>query len=339
MDSFSALTHRIEALQDELGLLKEELRRDREIVGERQEIRDLRKAIDIAAASDKPVLILGLPGTGKKLAARNIHYGSRRADRPLIIVDCRNEDNVGLELFSDERSSKSKLARASGGTVVLDYFDCFPKRFQPALPMLLDSGIIASAGSGTRTKVDIRVIALSNVAIPYLRRGLQDALQRLQDFVIEVPDLEPGDDDTRLLIHHFVRKYGPMNGIQDISPEAMDVLVSSHWIGGVHSLESVIRAAVFCTHHTRTISVRELPAVFTSPNTEDFEDDAEFDADLRKHTAPSSENTPSLRDAMDKTSWSEVAYALRHYRTRKEAAKRLNISPATLYRLKKQFGL
>ncbi len=49
MDSFSALTHRIEALQDELGLLKEELRRDREIVGERQEIRDLRKAIDIAA--------------------------------------------------------------------------------------------------------------------------------------------------------------------------------------------------------------------------------------------------------------------------------------------------
>ena len=254
-----------------------------ELIGSSAPMREVYRLSVGVAPTSSTVLILGESGTGKELTARAIHDNSPRTDKPFVAVNCSAiPDNlVETELFGHERgaftgatSSRSGLFEAAnGGTLFLDEIGDLPRQAQVKLLRALQEGEIKRIGSNDTRRVDVRVIAATNVSLrERVHAGAfrEDLYYRLNVVEIELPPLRHRQDDIPLLAQHFLTKFAKRasQDIREISPVAMRLLQQHGWPGNVRELENAMeRAVVFC--RGTTIHPEHLP--FTATTVVDHE--------------------------------------------------------------------
>ena len=246
----------------------------RNIVGKSKPMLKVYDLISKVAQSKASVLITGPSGTGKELIAKAIHYESPRKDRPFVSVNCGAlaETLLESELFGHEKGAftgaiamkKGRFELADGGTLFLDEIGDMPPPLQVKLLRVLQEMEFERVGGTKTIKVDVRVLSASNrnlkddVAAGVFR---EDLIYRLNVIHIEVPPLRERMEDIRLLVTHFIEKYG--NGRKnELTPQAWEALYTHTWPGNVRELENVIERAVVLNSEG-LIDLKDLPVEFT----------------------------------------------------------------------------
>lgn len=238
----------------------QEDRRPTLIVGESSSARELRAMIDQTAYLDSKVLITGETGTGKELVARELHINSLRSNEPFIPVNCAAipKDLIDAELFGHEKgaftgATAKRIGRfeaANGGTIFLDEIGELPIELQAKLDRVVENGTIERLGGGKEIKVNVRVIAATNIDLKAALKDKKFSLSlyyRLNVLPIHLPPLRERKEDISELVKHFLNKYKnfvPGKKVNAISPGAIEKLSSHNWPGNIRELENVIRRAI-----------------------------------------------------------------------------------------------
>ena len=285
------------------------------------------------APLDTTVLVQGESGTGKEFIVRLIHDQSPRASGPFVSINCAalTETLLESELFGHVRGSFTGAVRdkpglfevASGGTLFLDEIGEVAPTVQAKLLRALQEREIRRVGAERNITVNARVVAATNrdlreaVAAGTFR---EDLFFRLGAFVIEVPPLRDRREDIPALVQDFIRRASTRmkKDADSISASAMNALMNYHWPGNVRELQHAIERAVILAQ-TTTIQVRELPPEVTRKGAQ----------------------TPS-RDALDlgEQERATIERALTRFRgNRRQTAGALKISPVTLWRKMKRYGI
>ena len=291
------------------------------------------KQIAHAANAAAPVLIIGDSGTGKELVARAIHAHGRRAGRPFVPINCGalTESVLESELFGHTRGSftgaiadtKGIFEQATGGTVFLDEIGETSAALQVKLLRVLQEGEVRPVGGSRLVKVDVRVVAATNVDLERevaAQRFRQDLFYRLSVIVIRVPALRDRREDIPLLIQTFLQNACARAGKRiELSPSAISALTAYRWPGNVRELENTIERLVVFSRGS-VIDVSDLPFKATGPDLHE-----RLFADL-----------PSL-DEIERRYLLHVIEQVGGNRTR--ASEVLGIDRRTLYRMAERFSI
>jgi len=254
---------------------REELDR---IVGRAPAFRDALDMVEQVAPVKSTVLLTGESGTGKEIFANALHRLSPRTDQPMIKVNCAAlaEGLLEAELFGHEKgaftgaiaSRKGRFELAHNGTILLDEIGEIPLSTQVKLLRVLQEGEFERVGGSETIKVDVRIIAATNVDLVQAvadRRFREDLFYRLNVISIEVPALRDRSADIPLLVQHFIEKYNMLTGkaLKGIAPDALDHLMRMDWPGNVRELENVIERAVVLAADDR-VTAADIPAPSSS---------------------------------------------------------------------------
>lgn len=237
---------------------------------------EFEKVVELARSvmgSDVTVLLQGETGTGKELIADFIQRTSARKGKPYIKINCGAipETLIESELFGYEKGAftgaKSttigKFELADGGTIFLDEIGVLSLNAQVKLLRVLQNGEIFRIGGAKPIKVDVRVIAATNVDLEEAVKKdkfRSDLFYRLNVFPIKIPPLRKRVQDIPLLVLHFIEMYKKKSKklVFGIADDAMTLLKNYSWPGNIRELENVIeRAVITCTK--RVITVEDLP--------------------------------------------------------------------------------
>ncbi len=214
--------------------------------------------IDRAAPTDANVLVIGQNGTGKEVVARELHARSLRAGRVLQTVDLGAiaSELIDSELFghvkgafTDAKTDRvGRIQAADGGTLFLDEIGNLPLHLQPKLLTALEQRQVTPVGANKPVKVDIRVIAATNMPRERLmdeRLFRQDLLYRLNTVEIALPPLAERPEDVIELTEHFLRHYAERydRPCPTLSDAARDALVAHDWPGNVRALRHAVERA------------------------------------------------------------------------------------------------
>jgi DNA-binding NtrC family response regulator len=204
------------------------------------------------------VLITGESGTGKELIARAIHFGSTRAKRPFIPVNCSAipKDLAESELFGHVKGAftgassarKGHFELADGGTLFLDEVGDMPFELQAKLLRVLDERCITPVGDERSKPVDVRILAATNTDLETkiaAGKFRPDLYFRLAQFRVIVPPLRERQEDIPLLAEHFLKMFATEMGVAkpDLSQEALAALEAYHFPGNVRELKHIIEGA------------------------------------------------------------------------------------------------
>ncbi|MEO1481613.1 MAG: sigma-54 dependent transcriptional regulator [Myxococcota bacterium] len=245
-----------------------------ELIGESRAIDQVKKLVEQIADSTAPVLISGESGTGKELVARALHRRSNRADAPFIAVNCAamTETLIDSELFGHEKgaftgavgSHKGLFEAADSGVLFLDELGDVPLQTQVKLLRALQENEIRPVGSTRSRKVDVRVIAATNVDLERAMRGgtfREDLYYRISTFRVTLPPLRDRRDDIPLIAQHLLDKFTRRVGASAIrfGDSAMHALVAYEWPGNVRELNNAVEHAATLTN-SETIELDQLPS-------------------------------------------------------------------------------
>jgi formate hydrogenlyase transcriptional activator len=235
------------------------------IVGGSTALQHMLRQLEVVAATDSGVLILGETGTGKELIARAIHNLSVRRDRPFVKLNCAAIP-CGLlesELFGHERGAfTGAIMRKAGrfevadkGTLFLDEVGDIPLELQPKLLRVLQEHEFERLGSTRTQQVDVRVVAATHRNLKQMVEDGEfrgDLYYRLHVFPLPIPALRERREDIPLLVRHFVDEYARrMNRrIETIPSQAMEALTRYSWPGNVRELQNFIERAVILSPGT-----------------------------------------------------------------------------------------
>ena len=239
--------------QAENRALKSQLRRTRaELIGTTPEMQRVRDAIAQVAPTEARVLIYGESGTGKELVANAIHSAGRRANRPMISVNCAAipRDLVESEMFGHERgaftgASDRRLGRfelADTGTLFLDEVGDLNLEAQAKLLRVLETGEIQRLGAERVLKVDVRIVAATNQRLEQAVGAStfrEDLYFRLNVFPIELPPLRKRLEDLPALVQHLAERVRP-NQAPTFTTEALALMGSYDWPGNIRELANVV---------------------------------------------------------------------------------------------------
>lgn len=232
------------------------------IIGKSRAMEQVFQTIEKVAKTDANVLITGENGTGKELVARALHRRSNRNENAFITVDmgALPESLFESELFGHEKGAftdakESRAGRfeiASGGTLFLDEIGNLPIQLQPKLLSALQTHEIRRIGSNKTTKIDIRLICATNVALGEMmakQEFRQDLLYRINTIEIKLPPLRERVEDIPLLAGHFLKQYRTKykKEIGGITKQAIEHLKEYHWPGNIRELEHSVERAVIMT--------------------------------------------------------------------------------------------
>lgn len=233
----------------------------RQIVGESPAMKKmLGLAAKVAESEVASVLLQGESGTGKDLVAKAIHYGSQRAERPFVAVNCAalpatliESELFGYEkgAFTDAKARKEGLfEQAEGGTLLLDEIGELELSLQAKLLRVLEEGAFRRVGGLKDIPLDVRVLAASNRDLKTeseAGRFRLDLYYRLSIIQIDIPALRERGDDVLLLSQHYIDTIGARlkrNRITGLSPETTEVFRKYTWPGNVRELRNVIERAL-----------------------------------------------------------------------------------------------
>lgn len=247
------------------------------IVGQSAALRNVLQLVEMVAASDATVLLLGETGTGKELIARAIHDRSQRQRQAFITLNCAAIPSslFESELFGHERGAftgasmqrAGRLELADRGTLFLDEVGDMPLEVQPKLLRTLQEHTYERLGSARTKNVDVRLVAATNCDLEQKMEEKQfrsDLYYRLNVFPIRIPPLRERREDIPLLVQHFTQRYARRMGkrIEAIPETTVQKLQRWSWPGNVRELENLIERSVILTS-TSTLSV-VLPEKMTS---------------------------------------------------------------------------
>ncbi|MDE0157571.1 MAG: sigma 54-interacting transcriptional regulator [Gammaproteobacteria bacterium] len=228
------------------------------------------------AKTNATVLFIGRTGVGKEVFAQALHSLSDRSEKPIIAVNCAAipDDLLESELFGVERgaytgateSRPGRFERADGGTLFLDEITSLTLPAQGKLLRILQDGEVERLGSTSTTKVDVRVIAATNVDLRDEvdnRRFREDLFYRLNIFPIHIPPLRSRLEDIPQLMTEFLKKYSSRHNKSPagFTEEAVEALLSYSWPGNIRELENMIERAVILVENDGLIHTNHL---FTS---------------------------------------------------------------------------
>ncbi|EMI16148.1 two component sigma54 specific Fis family transcriptional regulator [Rhodopirellula maiorica SM1] len=343
----------------DLNLIRQQVRKAREYYQLRVENRQLRtqlagagKVSDIigngaamhavfqqirqVAATEATVLVQGESGTGKELIARALHDLSERSSGPFIAVNlgAMPENLLESELFGHEKGSFSGASRqkpgcfeqAAGGTLFLDEVTEMSAKSQVDLLRVLESRVFTRVGGEERIDADVRIVSATNRSVQELiEEGVfrEDLFYRLNVIPIEVPPLRARREDIPLLVEHFLEQFCKRHSrdAKQLSPAAMQTLVSSNWPGNVRQLRNMMERIVV-THSGEVIHHDELPA------------------ELTRTPSPANKAIVPLAEAVEACERETIAIALNAYDLhRDKTAKALGISVRTLHYKMSRYNL
>jgi DNA-binding NtrC family response regulator len=301
-----------------------------------QEIQDLIAAM---APSDASVLITGESGVGKEVVANTIHQRSRRADKPMVKLNCAAFPQAMIEgeLFGYVKGAftgavndfKGMIAAADGSTLFLDEISDMPPDLQTRFLRVLQEREFRPLGSTRVIKANFRVIAATNRPIPQAlaeNKLRSDLYYRLNTFQIEIPPLRERKQDIPPLVASFVKQFAEQLKKDEpaIAPDAFEKLLAYSWPGNVRELQNCIEYAVVLARQN-VIGTKELPAEVQLP--------------------PSLQQTERAvprqgAQSLDEVERSAILQALAQcHGNKKRAAELLGIQRPTLYNKLKRYAI
>ncbi len=222
---------------------------------------DMLAHVSAAAPLNRPVLVIGERGTGKELVASRLAFLSARWERPFVTLNCAAlpETLLDAELFGHEAGAFTGAARrragrfeqADGGTLFLDEIATAAPAVQEKLLRVIEYGAFERIGGSETLRVDVRVIAATNVDLPAAAeagRFRADLLDRLAFDVVTVPPLRARPEDVPLLAEHFARRMTSELGrdvFPGFAPQAAERLARHDWPGNVRELRNVVERSVY----------------------------------------------------------------------------------------------
>jgi transcriptional regulator with PAS, ATPase and Fis domain len=296
--------------------------------------------IDAMAPSEANVLITGESGVGKEVVANAIHSRSRRAEKPMIKLNCAAfpQTMIEGELFGYVKGAftgatndfSGMIAAASGSTLFLDEISEMPPDLQTRFLRVLQEREYRPLGSTRTLKADFRVIAATNrpVATALAESRLRaDLYYRLNTFQIEIPPLRERKEDIPPLVATFLKRFAQELGKEEpvIAPEAFQKLLDYSWPGNVRELQNAMEYAVVLARQN-LIGIKELPAEVQLP------------VALQQTELPTStrQGVQSLDDVERTTILQALAQC---HGNKKKAAELLGIQRPTLYNKLKRYAI
>ena len=233
------------------------------IIGEDGGLREIARLVELAAANRAPVLITGETGTGKNVAARAIHYRGADPSAPFVDVNCGAlpENLIESELFGHERGAftgahaahKGLFETADGGTLFLDEIGEIPLHLQAKLLGILDSGTLRRLGGETSGRVDVRVIAATNMDLEKAvaqKTFREDLYYRLSVLRLHMPPLRERTVDLDELCPYLMKEIAPDQELI-LPPGEFEALRAYPWPGNVRELKNILeRAAILRSGQT-----------------------------------------------------------------------------------------
>lgn len=329
-------------LKSEVDYLKEELRNKNgygEIISKSPKMRAIFDLIQKVSITSSSILITGESGTGKELVARAVQSIGSRKGKPFVAVNCGAvpAELMESELFGHERGAFTgahtkkigKFEYADGGTIFLDEVATLPMHLQIKLLRVLQEKSFERVGGNILIKVDIRVMAATNVDLEKeVRKGnfREDLYYRLKVVPIELPPLRERKEDIPLLIQHFLKKHGRKCNkfVPGISSDAINALVNYSWPGNIRELENLIERLVVLAREGQEINYNDLPVGMFCADIEGLSTGEQKDF----RDALKSFERHYIIGILNKTNWNRI-----------EAAKEMKMHRNTLLAKMKDLGI
>ena len=312
--------------------LQEPARYSELVGGKSAATQELASQIRRVAKVDAPVLLVGESGSGKELAAQLIHRLSPRAALPFVPVNCAAIPATLIQsaLFGHEkgaftgadREKHGLIEAAGGGTLFLDEIGDLPRELQINLLRFLQEGTISRVGSVRTIRVDVRVIAATNVDLDRaVANGAfrEDLFYRLNVLSLRVPPLRERGEDIETLAEHFFEKFAAEKSprLKGFSERALGAMRAHTWPGNVRELINRVRRAMVMAHG-RLITP----------------------ADLGLDKGAAALPFEALEEARTRAEQKAIALSLKNAgKNVSLAAKHLGVSRMTLYRLMAKHGM
>jgi two-component system response regulator AtoC len=317
-----------------------------DLVGRTASMKRVYGLVERVADSPSTVLLTGESGTGKELVARALHSQSSRKNGPFVTVNCGAipETLFESELFGHEKGAftgaatakPGKFELADGGTLFLDEVGELGRDMQVKLLRALQERSIDRVGGTRPVRVEVRVVAATNVDLQALVASGQfrdDLYYRLAVVPIRLPPLRERREDIPLLVQHFVRRFNERLGmnVQTIDDDVMDALVQWSWPGNIRELENTIERGVLLAEDGR-LSRDILPTAPTAPASGEGERPVPVDAGIGLKEYVRVHTVRLERDLILRSLGHESGNVTR-------TARRLDISRKALQLKMKEYGL
>ncbi len=224
------------------------------IIGQSPALETLIRSAKIVAATDVTVLLKGDTGTGKEVFAHAIKNASHRAEKEFLTLNCAAlpESLIESELFGHKKGSftgavqntQGLLQAADGGTLFLDEINSLPLSIQAKLLRFLDSGECLAVGDVRPYKVNVRIIAATNMNLTTLisnGKFRSDLYYRLNVVPFELPSLAERSEDIELLVKHFFTLFEKNHNVKapKFSKSSLKILKHYRWTGNIRELRNL----------------------------------------------------------------------------------------------------
>ncbi|MFP4085104.1 MAG: sigma-54-dependent transcriptional regulator [Desulfonatronovibrio sp.] len=254
----------------------------RRISGKSRQISELRQIISQVAPTEAWVLITGENGTGKEIVARSVHAESKRADQPLVAVNCAAipEELIESELFGHEKGSftgatgskQGKFELAHQGSLFLDEIGDMSLKTQAKILRILQEQTFERVGGHKTISVNVRVIAATNKDLHQeIRKGnfREDLYYRLNVFPLALPPLRERSEDIPILLEEFIRQLSREHNFKPLSfsKETVKILKNYPWPGNVRELKNFVER-LFILYQGQEITPEMLPGEIYNPRSE-----------------------------------------------------------------------
>jgi DNA-binding NtrC family response regulator len=271
-----SLIVQLEDLQSQVDSLRSTLQPADELgplIGRSKAFRAAAELLSKAAATQVTVLLTGETGVGKERFARALHAMSPRAGKAFVAVNCAAlpGELIESELFGAEKGAftgataarPGRFERADGGTLLLDELGELPLPAQAKLLRVLQHGEIERLGCTQPRKVDVRVVAATNVDLESAvaaGRFRRDLMYRLNVYPIRIPPLRERTDDIVPLALHLLQRFASLHGkrVAGFTDRALDAMRCYPWPGNVRELENLIERGVILASATEPVDIQDL---------------------------------------------------------------------------------
>jgi len=302
-------------------------------------MREVMEVLLRAAPTPASVLILGESGTGKTVAAREVHQHSQLADKPFVTVSCPSlsKELLESELFGHVRGSFTgavkdhwgKVKAAENGTLFLDEIGDLPMEIQPKLLRLVQEREYERLGENVTRQANVRIIAATNRDLKKrVAEGMfrEDLYFRLNVISVEMPPLRARLEDLIRFAEHYAQHFAAQCGrkIEGFTEEAMACLSAYPWPGNLREMRNAIERAVILAPDNR-ISPQDFPA--------------EMHMNNGVAAYPDGALQVGAMVSLDKLEEAHIRKVLATVRNLSGAADILGIDQATLYRKRKKLNL
>src|SRR5436853_2099353 len=307
-----------------------------DIVVKSQKMIDIMSVVRKVAPANAFVLVTGESGTGKEIVANTVHNFSPRRNGPFIDISCAaiQETLLESELFGYEsgaftgaRQRKLGLLElAHGGTLFLDEIGEMNLTLQAKLLRVLETQMFFRVGGTKKVSVDVRFIAATNRDLDQYvaeNKFRSDLLFRINNFTIHLPPLRERPEDIPSLAEHFLARTSGGKAMR-ISGDAMELLNNYYWPGNVRELRNVIERAVILSA-SDVITSEDLPLELRARRMPLIEDE---EMEMGANGSLDELRRKQILTVLEQTGWHQG-----------RASEILGISPSTLYRQLKSYGL